>query len=192
MRHFMEGERMAAQYRSASPGIGDAAPSPEDLIQSGVKLRVMLVDIKREIETPDSFAIKFSILTKTPLPKVKHMIRTLPVTLWKGEGRAKAERILSIIDEAGGKGSIEEETQPEPASAPEAAPVERPVCRYCGFPLKEGDTRCEFCMTTVTENRPSERHSIADTAPRARIPRTRLVMYICLIVAAIIAFILLR
>ncbi len=181
---------MSAQIRTTTPGVGDAAPLPEDLLDGDRTLRVMLVDIKREIETPDSFAIKFSLLTKTPLPKVKQMVRSLPVTIWSGKGRGKAERILSIIDEAGGKGGIEMEAAFVPPPVVENKPREHALCRYCGFPLKDGDSRCDFCRTPVSEAVTPER-SEAPPAPRARIPRARLVVYLCILVLGV-AMLLLR
>jgi hypothetical protein len=190
-RLIAKGRAMAAQYRSTTSGVGDAAPLPEDLIESGKTLRVVLVDIKRDIETPDSFAIKFSLLTKTPLSKAKQMVRSLPVTVWSGTGRGKAERIVNLIDEAGGKGGIEIDAPPAPASVPESAPREMPACRYCGFPLKEGDSRCEFCRTSVSEAPAPEVHPVA-AAPRARISKKRLLLYLCIIVAGIVVLLIQR
>ena len=182
---------MSAQYRSATPGVGDAAPLPEDLLDGDKPLRVMLVDIKREIETPDSFAIKFSLLTKTPLPKVKQMVRSLPVTIWSGKGRGKAERILSVIDEAGGRGGIELDSAPCAMRLRPDTPRETASCRYCGFPLKEGDSRCDFCRTPVSDAGAPERPE-APPAPRAGIPRARLAVYLCIVVLGIVILLLQR
>lgn len=190
---------MTGQYRSVTPGVGDAAPLPEDLIESAKALRVVLLDYRRDIETPDSFAIKFSLLTKTPLPKVKQMVRSLPVVIWRGSGRGKASRILKIIEEAGGKGGIEIDLPAEEEKAPQAADTgagpttgsadrtarETASCRYCGFPLKPGDERCEFCRTSVKEQAAHHAVPAARAVALAGIPKGRLVFYILLIVAGI-------
>ncbi len=117
--------------------------------------RVVIDDISSSIETIDSFAIKFSLLTRSPLARMKHVVRRLPAKVWEGADRSRAERVLALIEEAGGKGRIVE-TAVAPSKAPEEPetipkPIkETPVarsCAMCGFPMKEEETRCGFCMT---------------------------------------------
>lgn len=174
---------MVRIYRSASAGIDDAMPSPEDLVGNET-LRVVLVDIKRDIETEDSFAIKFSILTKTPLPKVKQMIRSLPFVLWKGKARSKAERILSIVEEAGGKGIIEREKVLQAQQAEKSNSASGSVCHYCGFPIKENEKYCAFCMTPVSGEKSNSVHA-RHHEKKQGIPRARLIAYLCIIGAGI-------
>ena len=145
---------------------------PAEWFESGKPFTVVLDSLDGGVETPDSFAIKFSLLTRTPVTKVKHTIRRLPARIWSGEGRGRAERILAYIQEAGGNGHvIDGAAHPAPSEglaedraaaqrgdaakeAPAAAergqaPKDRPVCAYCGFPLGEGDRYCGFCRTPV-------------------------------------------
>jgi hypothetical protein len=144
---------------------------PGDPPDAGESFRVVLEDVVSGFETADSFAIKFSLLAKIPVSKVKHVTRNLPATIWSGQGRSLAERVLSLIEEAGGKGKIVESrsaapvaSQPAPAK-PAASAGSKHSCGWCGFPMKEGETRCGFCMTAVGE--------VATKAERAQEPRTR-------------------
>jgi hypothetical protein len=162
--------------------------------------RVMLEDIASGIETTDSFAIKFSLLTKTPISKTKHIVNRLPAPIWTGEGRSRAEHILALIEEAGGKGSIVETGSapsgspafaPSPAAASAApagpaSPVKcKSACRWCGFPMKEGETRCGFCMTAIGDAEKSENQR----EPRMRakaVSRKRLVCYAVALVVGVV------
>ncbi len=90
---------------------------PRESLDGQKSFRVILEDILSGIETTDSFAIKFSLLTKTPISKMKHVVRRLPAPIWSGQGRSRAEHILALIEEAGGKGTIVEVGGSAPAPA---------------------------------------------------------------------------
>lgn len=164
----MSAERNMPGARSDAANVNVSA----GWFESGKTFTVILDSLDGGVETPDSFAIKFSLLTRTPVTKVKHTIRRLPARIWSGEGRGRAERILAYIQEAGGNGRvIEGGARPAPsaglaedraaalrenaAKGPpavaerEQAPKDRSACAYCGFPLGEGDRYCGFCRTPV-------------------------------------------
>jgi hypothetical protein len=115
--------------------------------------RVVLDGVKSEIETPEAFAIKFSLLTRVPVTKIKHMMQNIPAVVWKGQNRKRSSRLLSLIEEAGGRGRIvlEEvaEDQQDAAEPENADSKDLTQCRTCGFPLKEEDKFCTFCMSPV-------------------------------------------
>lgn len=155
------------------------------------KYRVILEGIETEIETPESFAIKFSLACKVPVTKINHIMRKLPATLWVGQGKSRAQRLLSLIVEAGGIGRIVEEKPAVEEVAPEEkGKKDETVCLSCGFPLKEEDKFCEFCLTPVGEVKPSETH-VKIARPPA-VPKSRLIFYIALIIVLFIIALALR
>jgi hypothetical protein len=173
---------------------------PDDWLEAQKSYCVMLDEVGTGVETPESFAIKFSLLTRIPITKTKHIMKRLPARVWAGSGRRKAEHILSLIEEAGGLGRVIEEGSrpPEPVSAegaskPDAPAPPKPLqtCRWCGFPLKEGDSFCEFCMKPVQEEARGGGHA-ASTGKRIAVPRRRLVLYFAILIAGIIVYIVIR
>jgi hypothetical protein len=150
--------------------------------------RVVLESINGDVETPESFAIKLSILLKIPVTKIKYMLRELPAPIWTGGAQTKARHLLALIEEAGGNAKIVEgEAQPEGSFETGGKGGRKPVCASCGFPLKKGNKFCGFCMTPVN---PIEHHdtpithiAVTDTVS---IPLPRFIFYIALVVAIII------
>ena len=168
---------------------------PRDTIDGQKSYRVILEDIASGIETTDSFAIKFSLLTKTPISKIKHIIHRLPAPIWSGRGRSRAEHILALIEEAGGRGSIVEIEGAAPASpvgagGPAKPAKSKPTCRWCGFPMKEEETRCGFCMMAVGDVEKSEHQPVPRRGAKV-VSRKRLICYAAVLVAGIIIIALL-
>ncbi len=144
-------------YRSATPKDGD---DKKDVRPKETIYKVTLEGIKREIETPDSFAIKYGILTSTPVTKIKFMLRDLPKKVVETKIASKARGALELIEEAGGIGFIEdcnpEEVKPEveiPEEKQEIVEIEEKNCIKCGFPLKKDDEFCQFCLTPLVRAR---------------------------------------
>ena len=175
---------------------------PRDTLDGQKSYRVILEDIASGIETTDSFAIKFSLLTKTPISKMKHVVHRLPAPIWSGQGRSRAEHILALIEEAGGRGKIVETEVDAPPPASPAGPAKdersdknvksKPVCRWCGFPMKEDETRCGFCMMAVG-NVERSAHTPEPARRSKGISRKRIVFYaVILILGIIIAKLLTR
>jgi hypothetical protein len=165
---------------------------PKELQDGGKTYRVLIEDVSSGIETSDSFAIKFSLLTKTPISKMKHIMHCLPATIWSGTGRARAEHILALIEEAGGRGSIAEigsapppsPAEPEAPGGPAKSVKGRASCSWCGFPMKEGESRCGFCMTPVGGSERSE-HPTRSAKRAPAVTRKRLICYAAVLVAGI-------
>ncbi len=175
---------MSEPRKSETSGAGAAASAGATVHEARTLHRVMLTGVRSEMETSDSFAIKFSILAKAPLPRVKQLMRSLPVALWTGTSKGKAEQILELVEEAGGKGSIVQTAAvaPRPAEDPKVASTK---CACCGFPMKEGAERCEFCRTAVGESAVEKLHWTA-AKKRKGVPRARLVVYLCIIAVEIV------
>jgi hypothetical protein len=164
---------------------------PENWFDGQKRFCVVLEEIRSDIETPDSFTIKFSLLTKTPISKMKHIVNNLPAPIWSGQGKSRAENILALIDEAGGRGSIVEGVSAALVKNSAKDAKNRMSCRSCGFPLKEGDTHCEFCMTPVADIEKGEFRRKGRGAAKI-IARKRILCYVLILVAGIIFAIVTR
>jgi hypothetical protein len=171
----------------AEKTVSENPTDPRESLDGRKSYRVILEDIASGIETTDSFAIKFSLLTKTPLSKMKHVVHSMPAMVWSGQGRSRADRVLALIEEAGGRGSVV-----ETRGGPPASPAEQPAtvksklaCRWCGFPMKEDETRCGFCMTAVGDTEKSEPHPEPRMPAKAR-SRKRLILCAAVLVLGIV------
>jgi hypothetical protein len=127
---------------------------------------VMLDGVRSEVETAASFALKFSLLANLPVTKVKHMMRSVPATVWKGKRKVQAISLLNLIEEAGGAAHIEEEEYaPDMEQVVGGKAVKGKVCSQCGFPIKDEDLFCNFCMTPISDEK---RSSVQVKAPRRK------------------------
>jgi hypothetical protein len=195
----------------------DSASGVAD-IALGLKKRkkyvVILDGVKEGIESPESFVIKFSLLAKVPVTKIKYHMTRLPSTIWTGYGKGKAANLVSLIDEAGGVAKMVEVDASEEAQEHKSDQKDRHnvkhICSRCGFPLKEGDKFCNFCMTPV-EVKEREAGSRAEkgkskkqeevkaakevTQTEAKgfsIPPVRLLSYLVIVLVAIIISLIIR
>ena len=156
------------------------------------RLSVVIDGVRTEIETVESFAIKFGLLTNMPVTKVRHIVSRTPARVWTGTSPSKAKGLLSLIEEAGGTGRIvsEEVRVERPETARDDAPGGG-CCSKCGFPLKKDDGFCQFCMSPVSgvERRISR-------APRLdgnnAVPPTRMLFYLLVLFAAVVITIVFR
>lgn len=169
------------------------------------RFRVVLEGIRAEYETTGSFAIKFSLAISEPVSKIQHMLRSLPARVWEGENASMAAGLLAIIEEAGGRARIDEiAAQPQRSTAAtgeqageKAQSVPRSdsggragaCCPKCGFPGREGDRHCQFCLSPFEERpgRRANRSTGAVTSVRAAsIPTRRLLLYALIVLAAVV------
>ena len=141
-------------YRSAAPVDGGGTATGKS---AGTIYRVVFEGIKRDIETSDSFAIKYGILTSTPVTKIKFMLRNLPKTFLETKNGPKARGTLELIEEAGGIGRIEEINPEEKLKVeiseedPAIVTTREKSCLKCGFPVKDSDKYCQFCHSPLVE-----------------------------------------
>lgn len=135
-------------------------------LEKKLRYRVILDGVRTEVETNASFALKFSLLASLPVTKVRHMMAKLPTTVWVGTKRSRARSLLNLIEEAGGTGRVvEEEYAPDMERVAGEESLKERICPQCGFPLKEEDLFCNFCLTPVDEER---RQSLRIAVPRGR------------------------
>ena len=146
------------------------------------------------METIESFALKFAVLMRLPVTKVKHMVSRLPNTIWTGKKRSKANTLLELIEEAGGIGRVVEKFE-QPAKSGESEKAQSPsdgLCRKCGFPLKKDEGFCSFCMSPVKEqqSKPAASRPIVEKSPM--IPPARFLFYFAILLVGVILAIVLR
>ena len=176
-------------YSSASPKESGEATTGNS---TGTIYRVVFEGIK-PTETTGSFAIKYGILTSTPVTKIKFMLRNLPKTLLETKNGPKARSTLKLIDEAGGVGRIEDFNQDE---APKVEiPEEKPAvdktgeksCLKCGFPIKDSDEYCQFCHSPLVETKSEGIKTIMKAGGGgALVSPKRLMIYIVLFLVAML------
>jgi hypothetical protein len=160
---------------------------------SGTIYRVVFEGTKSPIETLESFAIKYGILTSTPVTKIKFMLRDPPATILETKNGAKARKVLEFIEEAGGSGriddfSLEENHDSEIAMEDVAVPAScAKNCPNCGFPTKEGDKFCEFCHTPFVVAKTHKLKTIVIAGGDGHLvdPR-RLLIYVLLVLLALV------
>ena len=155
---------------------------------------VVLDSIKSDMETLESFALKFSVLMQLPVTKVKHMVSRLPNTIWKGAKRSKANMLLELIEEAGGVGRVVENYE-RPAESEEAQaeqPSSSGLCSKCGFPIKMEEEFCSFCMTPLKEQQQRTHASKPVVEKSPMIPPARFIFYFALLLGGIILAVVLR
>ena len=150
---------------------------------------VVLEGVASEIETLESFAIKFGLLSNIPVTKVKYLASHIPTEIWSGSSGSRAKGLLSLIKEAGGKGRIEakipQKAKPVVLEAPSVKKLEGIKCLKCGFPIGEGDEFCQFCMTPVGDVQKKEHHSRKKNG-KFPVPPSRLLFYMFFLLASII------
>ncbi|MBU8922501.1 MAG: hypothetical protein KOO63_11845 [Bacteroidales bacterium] len=156
------------------------------------KYHVVIDGVVNQVETLDSFAIKFGLLTNIPVTKLKHILRNIPASMWVGTSKSKANGLLTLVEEAGGVGRIVVEKPVEESTEHESNPALKNArensCSKCGFPLNKDDDFCQFCMTRVGEIKdiPSEKNVSCEKAARTSIPLARLLFYVLVVFAAVI------
>ena len=176
--------------KSTGPAMGAVGTDTK----TPARYKVILEGVRSEIETVESFAIKFSILTRTPVSKINFLVKKMPAVVWEGMDKIKALGLLSMIDEAGGLGRLDtvEKTEkskigPEPKKK---TPKER-ECGKCGFPVKKEDKFCQFCSTPLTEVS-KEIISVKIKSYNPAIPPKRLIFYLALLLVAFALGVILR
>jgi len=158
--------------------------------------KVIMDGLKNNIETSQAFAIKFSLLIREPVNKVRHLTKSYPATIWKGKRKTKAKAILSLVDEAGGRGRIEvcqmEVKEPKTRKTDKKSgekATDQSLCGKCGFPIKADDLFCKFCLTPLREKedkkeKPEKEMKIQVNNIKPTIPPRRLFIYLLVILIA--------
>jgi len=156
---------------------------------------VVLDGVENEIETIDSFAIKFGLLANMPVTRARHLVGKLPSVVWTGDSQSRAQGLLSLIKEAGGAGRIVEERESSAARGVANHALPGPVggiCGKCGFPIKKGEETCQFCLTPANGRVRRPGPARAATKHILQIPPARLLLYLVILFAALMVSIAAR
>jgi len=149
------------QQRPLRPDHSRRTPTPAPAADPNADYRVVLEAINREIETPDTFALKLSIRLKSPVPRMRQLVARTPCTIAQRLPYKKARWLQKVIEDLGGTAHLEVviETAPVVEEKPTAVtskelakPTERRsasggiVCPRCGWE-EEPDARfCSLCL----------------------------------------------
>ncbi|MDH3216035.1 MAG: hypothetical protein OEN01_07045 [Candidatus Krumholzibacteria bacterium] len=146
--------------------------------------RVVLEEIDRSCETIDTFSIKLSMRTRTPLPRVRQVVRKLPYAIKSGLSAAQANKLKSILEEIGGRTRLEthfvtpgraDSTDARTRTAELVPTSDRGLtpCPACGWEDETGAEFCSFCQQSregnTAENHKNESPNPSDT-PRVEEP----------------------
>ena len=157
------------QLGAASPAEKGRATKPrpasntsEPALDKNADYRVILESIDREIETPDTFALKLAMRLKSPVPRMRSLVAHVPCTLVQRLPYKKARWLMSVIEELGGVGRLDVvvEKAPPPVEEPVATkpkeaskPLERRsftggvICPRCGWEEEADAKFCSLCLT---------------------------------------------
>ncbi len=117
--------------------------------------RVILEGIDPNIASPESFAIKLSLRTRTALPRVQQVLRHLPYSVKRGVDADQANKLKSVLESIGGRARLETyfvtpgqkdsdgDVQVVPADSPVVSKV---TCPTCGWEDEAGAGHCSFCL----------------------------------------------
>jgi hypothetical protein len=124
--------------------------------------RVVLERIDGRRETLDSFAIKLSMATRTPIKRAKQIGMNLPHTIKSNLSAPQANRLKSVVEEIGGIARLEahlvtpgEKARAAPTELKSAGPsTSAPfVCPSCGWEEKGGAMHCPMCLRKFRDPR---------------------------------------
>ena len=157
--------------------------------KSGVRYRVIIDGIKDEYESLDSFCIKLSLFLRAPISRIKVITNSMPCVLWSYNEESKAKKLVKLVEEAGGIAHIEELREEQ--SDEEEEVNEDLVCKSCGFPLKEGEKFCPFCMTPVSgpegHGEEAKERGVSKIEKKSlQIPPYRLFIYLIIVIVVLI------
>jgi hypothetical protein len=139
--------------------------------------RVVLEDLDGACETPESFALKLSFATRTPIHRAKQIVNNRPHVLKANLTAAAANRLKSVIEDIGGKVRLETHLVTPGETIDRSPPDLRTavsttlgplVCPSCGWEHKGGATHCSMCLRKFRDarrRRVALRERIPDTNP---------------------------
>ncbi|MBI4720708.1 MAG: hypothetical protein HY770_05730 [Chitinivibrionia bacterium] len=124
--------------------------------------KVVLHSIDQNRETIDSFSIKMSMRLRSPLPRVKQLLKHLPCTIKSGMSVTQANKLFAVMEELGGKATIEAYY----LTPGEGGEAKRPgvkgvlvdngttvVCPLCEWENETGAEYCSLCLHLFKKKR---------------------------------------
>ncbi len=77
-----------------------------DTTHTDSEYRVVLTGIDPLKETPETFAVKFAMTVKTPLPRVQSWVKKMPAVVRQHLSEPKAKRLAALIEDLGGVAEV--------------------------------------------------------------------------------------
>ncbi len=140
--------------------------------------RVVLESIDVDRESPESFALKLSLRTRTALPRVRQVVRRLPSAVKQGLSVDQANKLKVILEQLGGRVRLESYLETPGVDDPtpraptvhlghdaEEVVVELRNCATCGRSLDEGSESCSFCHERMSPERVGEKADVPEDVP---------------------------
>jgi hypothetical protein len=147
--------------------------------------KVVLEEIDSGRETTESFSIKLSMRTRTPLPRVRQVLKRLPYTIKSGLSSSQANKLKSVLESIGGRARVEthfvtpghraetSSSAPSPGEPMElvlAGGGELLPCPSCGWEEESGTEFCSFCQQFLEGDHDGTHHPDPRTAPETPTP----------------------
>lgn len=137
-----------------------SSAAPEDAsIYKKKYYKVTLLSIDPRKETPESFAIKMSIRLRTPMPRVKQLLKRMPCTLKSGMSVSQANKLFAVMEELGARVKVEDYYLAPGEAGERAAAVDTLaskgtkigtassfICPSCGWENEAGSHHCPLCL----------------------------------------------
>ncbi len=123
-------------------------------------------------ETLDTFSIKVSLQTRTPLPRVRSILKRFPNTVKSGLDQTQARKLAAVLEELGGRTRIESyyiwpgERDDRSSDLWKPAVVQATLddagkrgrsisCPFCGWRNDGNMEYCSFCLEGFREHLPT-------------------------------------
>lgn len=134
--------------------------TPEDTsIYKKKYYKVVLHAIDPNKETIESFSIKMSIRLRTPMPRVKQILKKLPCTIKTGMNVSQANKLFAVMEELGAKVTVEAyylkpgKSSDRPPAVAGLATKSTQIgtsssfnCPSCGWENVSGSDHCPLCL----------------------------------------------
>jgi hypothetical protein len=112
--------------------------------------RVVLESIDPARANDASFALTLSMKLRSPLPRVKSLVKNMPARVSDRMSYKAAMHLARIIEELGGRARLDvcpaEAPKRAPAKATETAARAGNTCPQCGWVDEDGAEFCEVCL----------------------------------------------
>jgi serine/threonine-protein kinase len=146
--------RSAASARQRPSESEDSAAVRFARLDPGAEYRVILESFDRTCDNEASFALKLSMKLRTPLPRVKTLVRRMPARVTDRQSYKHAIHLAKAIEDAGGRVRLDvctAENRERPPS--QSAPADARTCPSCGNPEPAQNEFCSVCMHRFDESR---------------------------------------
>ena len=163
--------------RDATGAKGRMAPLPVERsrhahLDPNAEYRVVLESFDPQRENEASFALKLSMKLRTPLPRIKSLVKNAPSGVAGPLGYKGALALARAIEEVGGVVRLDICRPDAPAGEPDARWKKTPdaksggrVCSSCGWADVEAAEYCSMCYEPFEDSRPPHPPAMESQTP---------------------------